>query len=609
MADDLRSRYNRELEELAGWSAEFAERHADAARALRLTATGADDPHVQRLLEGVAFLGSRVRERLDDEFPELSEALLGVLYPHYLAPFPSCMIAQLKPRKDLSGAAVVPRDTLVQTEAVPGESTQCRFRTTAPVTLWPIEIEDVRLSGLPLPKLPVQLRREAAGTLRITLRTTEAARTFEDLGIDRLRLHLGGNRQTALALYELLGAHVVAVAFADSASDERPVVCPPSAVEPAGFAPDEALLPWQARGFAGFRLLSEYFAFPDKFLFVDIAGMRGKCLAGARQRMEIFVYLDRIPAQLERSVGPASFAPGCVPLINLFPQRCEPVDLDWTRTEYRVHADMRRPKSLEVWSVESVRESRLDGSERPWRPFFRMTHGDADDGKAGGSYLPVRRPSAAGMPGSDMFLAVDDPAFQADRTGRLRLSVEALCTNRDLPRRLPAGDGRPALQLESGSAMVDRIIPLSAISEPQPSPQRDQQFWRLISHLSLSHLSVVGRAEGAAVLREVLRLYNPRGDTATRNAIDALLSVAAAPGTARLPDARLGAFCRGLDVRLTFDAAAWQSSGLYLLGSVLERFLALHGSVNGFVRTTAMLQGQADAVARWPARAGTRMLL
>jgi type VI secretion system protein ImpG len=189
------------------------------------------------------------------------------------------------------------------------------------------------------------------------------------------------------------------------------------------------------------------------------------------------------------------------------------------------------------------------------------------------------------------------------------LSVEALCTNRDLPRRLPAGDGRPALQLESGSAMVDRIIPLSAISEPQPSPQRDQQFWRLISHLSLSHLSVVGRAEGAAVLREVLRLYNPRGDTATRNAIDALLSVAAAPGTARLPDARLGAFCRGLDVRLTFDAAAWQSSGLYLLGSVLERFLALHGSVNGFVRTTAMLQGQADAVARWPARAGTRMLL
>jgi type VI secretion system protein ImpG len=609
MADDLQSRYNRELEELARWSAGFAERHADAARALRLTPTGADDPHVQRLLEGVAFLGSRVRERLDDELPELTDALLGVLYPHYLAPFPSCMIAQLRPRKGLSGAAVVPRDTLVQTEPVPGESTQCRFRTTAPVTLWPVEIEDASLSGGPLPKLPVKLPPKVAGTLRITLRTAETARTFEALGIDRLRLHLAGNRQTALALYELLGAHVVAVAFAASMSDEQPVVCPASAVEPAGFAPDEAMLPRAARGFAGFRLLSEYFAFPDKFLFVDIAGMLGKCRAGARQRMEIVLYLDQIPAQLERSVGPASFALGCVPLINLFEQRCEPIELDWTRTEYRVHPDLGRPKSLEVWSVESVRESRMDGSERPWRPFFRMTHGDADDGKAGGSYLPVRRPCTADMPGNDMFLAIDDPAFRADRTGRQRLSVEALCTNRDLPRRLPAGEGRPVLQLESGAAIADRIVPLSAVSEAQPSPQRDRRFWRLISHLSLSHLSIAGGTEGAAVLREVLRLYNPRGDKATGDAIDALLSVSAAPGTARLPNARLGAFCRGLDVRLTFDAAAWQASGLYLLGSVLERFLALHGSVNGFVRTTAMLQGEADAVARWPARAGTRTLL
>jgi type VI secretion system protein ImpG len=177
-----------------------------------------------------------------------------------------------------------------------------------------------------------------------------------------------------------------------------------------------------------------------------------------------------------------------------------------------------------------------------------------------------------------------------------------------LPRLLPAEAGRPHLLLEEGSTAVASIAPASAVSEALRPVARDQRFWRLISHLSLSHLSVVGGAEGAGVLREVLRLYDMRGSGDTKDAIDALIGVSSVPGTARLPGARSGSFCRGLDVRLTFEPRSW-SNGLYLLGSVLERFLALHGSVNGFVRTTALLRGRPDPVARWPARAGTRALL
>ena len=500
MSDDLLNLYETELAALTGLAAAFAKTNPGAAEALHLPQPKGVDPHVERLLEGVAFLGARVRQRLDDEFPELTDALLGVLYPHYLAPFPSCMMARLTARKDLRAGAVLPRDTLVQTEAVDG--TPCRFRTTAPVTLWPVEIEAVRLTGLPLPTLPVRLANGAAGVLRITLTCTDPAMTFERLGLDKLRVHLTGGRQVSQSLYELLCGHVVAVAFADSASDERPVVCPASVVQPAGFAPEEAMLPWPAQGFAGFRLLSEYFAFPDKFLFVDIGGIGGKCDAGAGRRMEVFLYLDQVPPQLERAVDASAFALGCVPLINLFPQRCEPIDLDWTRSEYRVDPDLRRPRSLEVWSVEKVRETRLDGTERPWRPFFRMVHGDADSGLAGGSYLPLRRPSAPGLSGSDVFLAVDDPSFEAERTTRMRLSVDALCSNRDLPRRLPSGAGRPTLALEAGSAAVSAIAALSPPTETLRPPPRHQQlggqrFWRLISHLSLSHLSVVGGTEGA----------------------------------------------------------------------------------------------------------------
>jgi type VI secretion system protein ImpG len=611
MSDDLLRHYEAEYAALGRLAAEFAEANPTAAARLRLARGEVDDPHVERLLEGVAFLGARVRQRLDDAFPELTDALLGVLYPHYLAPFPSCLMAQLAPRRDLQGSATVPQGTLVQTEAIDG--TSCRFRTTAPVRLWPIEIETVRLAGLPLPSLPVRLANGAAGVLRITLRCTEASATFERLGLDRLRLHLRGGRQVSQGLYELLCSHVVAVAFADNAADPNPVVRPASAVQPAGFAPEEALLPWPAQGFAGFRLLAEYFAFPEKFLFVDIAGIDGKTLAGAGagagNRLELFLYLDQVPSELERAVDAGAFALGCVPLVNLFPQRCEPIDLDWTRGEYRVDPDLRRPASSEVWSVERVRETRPDGSQRPWRPFFRMVHGDPDGGQPGGSYLPIRRPSAGGLGGSDVFLAVDDPAFEADRSSRARLSVDALCTNRDLARRLPAGVGRPTLHLEQGSAVASGIAPLSPVTETRRPPVRGQRFWRLISHLSLSHLSVVGGAAGAEVLREVLRLYDLRNDAETQAVIRALSAVTAVPGAARLPGGRAGAFCRGLDVRLTFEAQAWQPAGLYLLGAVLARFLALHGTVNGFVRCTALLQGRPDPVARWPAMAGTRPLL
>jgi type VI secretion system protein ImpG len=615
MSDDLLGYYEAEFAALTQLAAAFAKENPSAADALHLPRPNGKDPHVERLLEGAAFLGARVQQRLDDEFPELTDALLGVLYPHYLAPFPSCMMAQLTPRKDLQRPAEIKQHTLVQTELVDG--TACRFRTTAPVTLWPIEIESVRLTGLPLPTMPVRLATEAAGVLRITLRCLDSGMTFERLGLDRLRLHLTGGEHDRHALYELLCGHVVAVAFADRESDPRPVVCPASAVQPVGFGSDEAMLPWPAQGFSGFRLLSEYFAFPDKFLSVDIAGIGGKCDAGAGHRLEIFLYLDQMVPRLERIVGPSSLALGCVPLVNLFPHRCEPIDLDWTRAEYRVDPGLRRAKSMEVWSVEKVREIRLDGTERPWRPFFRMVHGDADSGQAAGSYLAMRRPAPPGLTGSDVFLAVDDPSFDPARTTRTRLSVEALCTNRDLPEALPTAFEpvkRPALKLEAGSASIDRIEPLSpATATLRPPPHGGQaggqRFWRLISHLSLSHLSIVGGSEGASVLREVLKLYDLRDDTRSRAVIAALRAVSAAPGTARLPGAPFGSFCRGVDVRLTFEPQAWQSSGLYLLAAVLEQFLRLHGTVNGFVRCAALLPGQNRPVAQWPPRAGTRSLL
>jgi type VI secretion system protein ImpG len=615
VSDALLPYYDRELAAIKRLAAEFAETHPKIAGRLRLSADAVDDPHVARLLEGVAFLAGRVHHRLDDEFPELTDSLLGLLYPHYLAPVPSCMIAQLDCQADLQLPSRLAAGLVVDTEPVHGES--LRYRSTSDVTLWPIDVESVRLSGLPIVAPANPAASGAAGVLRITLKCLSPDTTFNQLGVDRLRFFLRGPTNQTLPLYELLCGHAISVAYADTAVDPAPVIVPGSSIQPAGFAPEEALIPWSARGFSGFRLLTEYFAFPEKFLFLDFTRIDTKTMVSGGNKLEIFVYLDRAAPELERSVGQAAFALGCTPLVNLFPQRCEPIRLAHTDTEYRVVPDARRPRAAEVWSVERVREILPDGNFRPWRPFYRLSEAKTPNLQSapgpggntpGGYYHVARRPAAPGVPGTEVFIAPHDPAFDPDKPADTVLSVDALCLNRDLPTDLPFGGGRPVLRLVEGAAAVAALRAVTPPTTTLRPPLRERGFWRLVSHLSLGHLAVSGGADGANALKEVLHLYDLRETAETHSAIDAITSIAARPGTARAPG-RLGAFCRGLDVTLEFDPRTWQAAGLYLLASVLEHFLALHGTINSFTRTTVTLRGRPGTAANWPARSGTRVLV
>jgi type VI secretion system protein ImpG len=607
MSDALLPYYNRELNAIRRLAADFATAHPKIAGRLRLAPDAVDDPHVARLLEGAAFLAARVHHRLDDEFPELTDALLGVLYPHYLAPVPSTAIVQFQPQPDLALPVRLAEGMALETEPVRGEP--CRFRTAWPLTLWPIEIESVRLSGLPLSAPSNPLAGGAVAVLRVVLKCSSADATFATLGVDRLRFFFRGATNVALPLYELLCAHTLSVAYADGPTDTAPAIVPAAAIEPIGFAPEEALLPWPARSFVGFRLLTEYFAFPEKFLFVDFTRLESKTLLSGGNRMEIFVYLDRTLPELERAIGADALALGCTPMINLFMQRCEPILLSHTETEYRIVPDARRPAAMEVWQVERVRETGTDGNSRAWRPFYRLTSTDADEDTPQGFYHTVRRETAAPLTGSEVYIAAHDPAFDPEAAADSVLSVDALCFNRDLPSILPFGGGRPELRLVEGSSAVAHLACVTAPTATLRRELRERRFWHLVSHLSLGHLSVVGGAEGAAALREVLRLYDLKDTAEAHTAIEALVGVSAAPGTARVPGARAGAFCRGLDVTLEFEQRPWQDGGLYLLAAVLDRFLALHATVNSFVRTTAVLRGRSGRAAAWPARAGMRVLL
>jgi type VI secretion system protein ImpG len=608
VSESLLPYYNRELRAIRRLAGEFADAYPKVAARLRVTPEAVDDPYVERLLEGVAFIAARVQQRLDDELPEFSETLLDMLAPQLLSPVPSMTTLRIAPPPESQGPVKVDRGLMVETEPVRGEPV--RFTTCHDVTVWPLAVESFRLSGLPIAAPPNNRVQGAMAVLRITLRTTTPEVTFAKLGLDRLRLHLRGVGAQAALLHELLCTATLGIALADSPADPRPTLLGPECLQPAGFAPEEAALPWPNRTFAGYRLLTEWFAFPEKFLYLDLTGLEARTLLQDSDKLDIFVYLSRAMPELERMVGAENVALGCTPAINLFPQRCEPIALDGTQSEWMVVPDARRPGALEIYTVDGVRESRPDGRRRAVLPFYRLGRVDHDDANvAEVNYVTFRRGATPPVTGTQTWIELRDEEFDPAQPAEGVLTVEALCCNRDLPALLPFGAGQPRLRVAQGGASVSMV---DCISPPTPTLRprlNDRGAWRLISHLALNHLSVTGGEGGAAALREILRLHDQRDTAETRAALAALVSVDTRPGVARLPGGRAGAFVRGLDVTLTFDAAAWQSAGLYPLAQILERFLALQVSVNAFSRTQVTLRGRTGLVARFDPRSGTRTLL
>ncbi len=610
MSESLLPYYNRELAALRRLAGDFAQANPKVAGRLRIAPDGTvDDPHVERLLEGVAFLAGRVQQRLEDELPEITDALLELISPHLLAPVPSMTTLRLSPKKDARGPARVPRGTPIETEAVRGET--LRYLTCHAVTLWPVRVEAARLMGLPLAAPANPRAPGAAACLRITLRSNAPDLSFAAIGLDTLRLHLRGPFQVATGLHELLSTACIGVALADGPSDPSPTLLGPGRVRPVGFSREEAALPWPQRAFDGHRLLSEYFAHPEKFLYLEIGGLDARSLMQESDRLELFLYLDRAVPELERLVSAENLALHCTPAVNLFPERCEPIAMDGTQSDWLVIPDVRRPAALELYSVESVRESRPDGARRAVLPFQRL----ARDARAEAEVAPMqwvamRHNAPAPLPGTETRLLLCDPGFRPDAPADGVLTIEGLCLNRDLPELLPFGGGQPRLRVTEPTAPCEAQAECLSAPTPTLRPQlRERGAWRLVSHLALNHLSVMGGPDAALALREMLRLHDLRDTPESRATIAGLVSVRAAPGVARIPGQRPGVFARGIEVDLTFEAQAWSAGGLYLLASVIEHFLALQVSVNGFVRCRAFLRGRSTPVARWAARSGTQVLL
>jgi type VI secretion system protein ImpG len=610
MRDELLQQYERELTFVRKMGAEFAEKYPKIASRLQLERDKCEDPHVERLIEAFSLLTARIRLKLDDELPEVAESLLGVVYPHYTAPIPSMSIVQLVPDPEkgkLTAGYTVDRGGTLHSKPVGG--VPCKFRTCLPVTLWPVKPAEAALLSAPFGFTLPAGAGEATAALRLVFKAVGVK--LSELGMDRMRFFLDGPPTVVHPLYELLMTSATRVVLrpGERQKNLRPFVLPPSAVRPVGFARDEAMLPYPARAFPGYRLLQEYFAFPDKFLFVDIVGIDEACKSGYTDTLEILVLLSRGAAQLESQVGPDNFRLGCTPIINLFRQTAEPIRVTRTVTEYPVIPDLRRLNAAEVYAIDSV-VGTAPSLKAPveYQPFYSFRHAyDRDDRRT--FWYARRRPAtAAGDTGTDMTLTTVDLGFNPSVPAAEVLTLITTCTNRDLPSKLPFAGEVGDFSLEGGGAMFG----IRCLRKPTPSLRPDMGrglFWRLISHLSLNYLSITDPAEGRDALREILKLYDFADSAATRRQITGIAAVSTKPSVGRTGVGATAGFCRGVDVLLELDEDNFVGAGVFLFASVLERFLGLYTSVNSFTRTTVRTKQREGDLKRWPPRAGEQTLL
>ena len=614
MQDDLLLYYERELTYLRKLGAEFAQRYPKVASRLQLEANKTEDPHVERLLEGFAFLAARVHRRLDDDFPEISESLLEMLHPQLVRPIPSMCIIDMPlgaAQGRLPGGYRVKRGSQLQSRPVNG--VPCSFRTSYDTILWPLTIASAEWMT-PDRAIPGVRVRDAVGAIRLEVRAFEGLK-LKDLSIDSLRLHIGGDASVADTLYELMVNNIAQVVVRNpERQSQAPVLLGTRCVTPLGFSPEELMLPYPTRAFVGYSLLMELFTFPEKFHFVELSGF-GDALRtlGATDRVELTFVISQFERAerrqaLELGLSSKTFRTSAVPAVNLFEETAEPILMTERKFEHLVIADARRRLEVEVWSVNSVKL--VEGGATTVRdvaPLYSYRHGGTDaENKL--FWHTVRRASGWRTDfGTDLHLSF------MDLTGAIRepdvdvASLQVTCFNGDLPSRLPFGvDERGDFELISGGP----IPHISCVVNPTRSIQPalgSPLLWRMISSLSLNHLSITDGTPDA--LQELLRLHNISNALSADQRIDGLVGVKGSPTFARVALEHGVTFARGRHIDLEFDEEKYPGGGMFLFASVLERFLALYTSMNSFTQVAVRSRQRRRQVVEWPPRAGWRALL
>jgi type VI secretion system protein ImpG len=651
--------YDLELQHLRNMGVEFAREFPRIAGRLGLEGMNCADPFVERLLEGFAFLTARVHLKLDAEFPRFTQSLLETVYPHYLGPTPSMAMLQFQPLLDQPGLAQgykIPRGTQVRSLIGKGDQTACVYTTGHDVTLWPLKVVEAKyytreLATLEIPQSLLSANGVKSG-IRIRLQTT-AGLKFNQLALERLPMYIHGTSDIQARLYEQIVGHTVGAVV-------QPITRPAkwrevigtgqsasgleTAVRMLGYEDEEALLPYGPRSFQGYRLLQEYFGFPQRFCLFELGGRAGLQRAlkrGPEAQLDVILLLNAVDLNLENVVDGGNFGLFCAPAVNLFPANADRIHLTEKLSEFQVIADRTRPLDFEIYSIQKVVGIGA-GNEQvtEFTPFYR-----ARDAEEGGAYYAVNRvPRVSSAreqrfgtrtryPGSETYLSLVDAGNAPFKTDLKQLAVAVYCTNRDLPLTIPIGKSETDFTMEAGAPVLAIKSMTGQPTAPRPSYAEGDTAWRIISHLTLNYLSLTdneaggGREkEGAAALRDLLRLYtgpqesrSPGGTAVTSGAegvefaaikkqVEGVKTIGTKQVIRRVNKPGPISFARGLELTVTLDDLNFEGSGVFLLGAVLARFFEKYVSINSFTETVIKTVERGE-VMRWPARLGQRHTL
>ncbi len=659
MSRELWPFFDQELRFLQEQARDFGREYPKEAGFLRLEASGrSTDPHVERMMQGFALLAARVRQKIDDDFPELTDALLSLLYPHYLAPLPSMLIARFVPNPgaDLAGGLTIPRHTPFRTTPING--VECEYRSVYPIRLWPVTVADASIKRPPfqdirelLPKLKVP-PGGSKSRLRLKLELPVGV-TFQQLplgvadpatgGLAGLRFFIDADGPLTATLHEYLMNNVTAVAFREPGELKASEPPPETALVPVGFRVaggmrtsgpdlDEGVLPYPPQSFPGYRLLTEFLAYRDKFWFFDLKGWDRARADGVlgKNSIEIHFFLNvDVNPDLEQAVRATTFKLGCGPMVNLFRKgSTEGIRVTQQRYDYPLVPESERPEGYEIYSIDGVYHRLPSGDEISYAPFYSFRHQDRMRDRR--YWYGRRRPSGRfGDRGTEIDLHFVDCDFNPRAPAEAVALATVTCCNRDLPSKLRENLDSWALR------PVGMVVPAGIETLRSPTPTlrpmqkrvdavgrdeaiRKMNYWRIVSHLTLNHLSLVDTDpdRGREALAEYLALYDFSDDQhpdlreVARQVREGILGVDAGRDVAFVPgeSETVGGYARGLEVRLELDEEKYVGIGSYLFAAVLERFFAMAVSMNSFTRLTYRTR-QRGAIRKWSARAGEKVLL
>jgi len=620
MDERLLAYYNSELRYVREMAGEFAREFPKIAGRLALDRDAKDicpDPYVERLLEGFAFLAARVHLKLDAEFPRFTQTLLETVYPHYLSPVPSMGVVHFAPDPRDPGPEdgfLLERGTALRSQS---DETPCQYRTAHDVRLWPLKISDSRYYTRTIVELGLPASLEAKAALLIRLQTT-GDKKLKELKLDRLPFFIRGSDEIPIWIYEQIfarGTHVILQT--PKGPNHFHEILPAATIQRVGFRESEALLPRSPRSFEGYRLLKEYFACPQRFLFFELTGLASAIQRCEGDRLEIVIALRAAEPKLDNRIDANSFALFCTPVINLFPKRLDPILISDRFSEFHIVPERTRPIDFEIYQIQNVVGilARINEEQR-FEPFYLARD---SEGRSGAYYTANRVPrvltakekkfgAVSSYAGSEVFISLVDSEVAPYKRQLSQLSITALCTNRHLPIQLPlsVGDSDLVTELYSPVASVRWVavptVPIASTAEGDPS-------WRIISHLSLNYLSLLDSkdGQGAVALRDLLKLYVNPNDVFSLRQIDGIRSVTSTPIVQRVAGAGPLTFARGLEVRVTMDEEAYEGSGIFVLGAVLAHFFARYVSINSFTETVIISQRRGE-VMRWPSLIGKRQI-